>query len=571
MLPSRRLNRIFLFALSLIQLTMLLVTAWWTGPGWDEWGHLPSGLFSLQYGDFHPYRVNPPLIRLLSAIPVALLGGGMNYEIFPKGPGVRSEVFLGLAYIRQQGPDIFYWMSIARTGAIPIAIFGTFLIEKVGRRLGGPSVGLFAATLWVFSPMVIAYAATITPDVGATVFGFWATWSFYCWYQIGRGRDAVWLGISVAAALLSKSTWIVLPPLLLLMYLILCHVSPKRHAWSKRWKQIGVAALLAWLLVHAVYDFRGMLRPIGALDFISQTLSGIDNGSPTMNPRVGNRFSGTLLGWIPVPLPAEYTHGIDVQKRDFEGKMRSYLMGEWKEGGWWYYYTVAWLVKVPLAFWLIVAVGSGLMIRNCCGHRRLGRRRMIGIFVMILPGLAVFVLVSSQTGFNHHLRYVLPAFPAVFLLAAYPIRFAGSQVRKLLVALLIWFALSSVSIVPRSYAYFGEIVGGWRNGHRYLSHSNLHWGQDLLAIRHWVREHPKRRPVYLLYSPSEVDFHRLGIDVTVGTGAMSREGPGKDGWWVVSIDQLLTEPNSWFLSRSPTMRLSESTTIYHVVDGQVKN
>jgi len=189
--------------------------------------------------------------------------------------------------------------------------------------------------------------------------------------------------------------------------------------------------------------------------------------------------------------------------------------------------------------------------------------------VLLVPGILVFCFVSSQTGFNHHLRYVLPAFPAMFLLAALPMAHVGIRMRRTILVLLAWFAVSSLVLVPRSYAYFSEAVGGWRQGHRYLNASNLDWGQDLLAIRKWTRDNPDKRPVHLLYSPSQLDFRRLGIDATIAEGRVSDDGPIEDGWWIVSIDRLLTPPNSWFLEQNPTERLSVSTTIYQIRRGRV--
>jgi 4-amino-4-deoxy-L-arabinose transferase-like glycosyltransferase len=556
-----------LFLLIVIQAILLIVTAWQTGPGWDEWGHLPAGLFNLQYGDFHPYRVNPPLVRLIGAMPVVLLGGGIDFELLPKAPGFRSEGYLGMAYVHQQGPDVFHWVSVARTAAIPIALFGTFLLNKVGKHFGGSTVGISAAALWVFSPTILAYGGTITPDTAATVFGFWATWCFYCWYRIGRSRDAIWLGTSVAAALLSKATWIILPPIFLVMFVTLQVVSSSPRTLRQQFVHAAIAAIVSWVLVHAAYDFRGVLRPLGSFAFISEALSGNNNSSIGTAPKPGNRFAGTPIAWIPAPLPASYVAGIDVQKRDFElTDMRSYLMGTWGERGWWYYYAMAWLVKEPLAFWLMLAVGWFLALQ----HRgRINRTKRVGSIVMMVPGLVVFLFVSSQTGFNHHLRYVLPAFPAMFLLAALPVSKLKFRGHIVILTLLAWLAISSVAMVPRTYAYFSEAVGGWRNGHKYLNASNLDWGQDLLSIRQWARDNPDKRPIHLLYSPSQLDFRRLGIDATIAEGKVSSEGPTEDGWWVVSIDRVLNEPNDWFLRQTPTERISVSTTVYHIVDGQV--
>ncbi len=40
----------------------------------DEVGHLPSGLVQWRTGDFRPYCVNPPLPRMLAALPMLAAG-----------------------------------------------------------------------------------------------------------------------------------------------------------------------------------------------------------------------------------------------------------------------------------------------------------------------------------------------------------------------------------------------------------------------------------------------------------------------------------------------------------------
>ena len=58
-----------------------------------------------------------------------------------------------------------------------------------------------------------------------------------------------------------------------------------------------------------------------------------------------------MAGAIPVPLPADFVQGIDVQRLDFERGMPSYLRGQWAEHGWWYYYLYVMVVKMPLGTW----------------------------------------------------------------------------------------------------------------------------------------------------------------------------------------------------------------------------
>ncbi len=79
-----------------------------------------------------------------------------------------------------------------------------------------------------------------------------------------------------------------------------------------------------------------------------------------------------------------------------------YLFGEVREMGWRHYYLVALAVKVPLAFWLIMAVRSALARRIPSAGRD-----------WFLPAAAVaFVAIASLASTrNLGVRYLLPVAP----------------------------------------------------------------------------------------------------------------------------------------------------------------
>ena len=47
-------------------------------------------------------------------------------------------------------------------------------------------------------------------------------------------------------------------------------------------------------------------------------------------------------------------------------------------------------------------------------------------------------------------------------------------------------AISSLRVAPHQLAYFNELVGGPEEGYRYLSDSNLDWGQDLEGLKAYI-------------------------------------------------------------------------------------
>ncbi|GIX00298.1 MAG: glycosyl transferase [Pirellulaceae bacterium] len=554
-------SRAALMGLTSLQAICLLAVAWGTGPGWDEWGHLPSGLYQLQYGDPTPYCVNPPLTRLIGAAPVWLAGGGIDYEPLPRSPGFRPEGPLGWLYIVQHGERAFTWMSVARTAVIPIALFGTYLIWMVGTRLFDERTGRIAAALWAFSPTVLTFGASITPDATAAVFGLLAAWRFYVWLRIGTINTAWWLGIATGLAMLSKATWLILPPMMALMTIGYGVICPRRWQWSQRWKQGAGIAAVCWVVIHAAYEFQGTLVPLEKFEFVSDLLRG-DDSSASQSSSSGNRFRGTWLGRLPSPLPAAYLRGIDIQKSDFEGRMQSYFFGQWRDGGWWYYYLVGLWLKEPVALWLMVVIG---LIEWGKQRFRLGNRtRLVARGIVLTPGIALLAFVSSQTGFNHHLRYVLPFLPCFYLLIAAGVASLRGRRRYLIIALVVWYAASSLSVLPRSYAYFTEAIGGPSQGWKYLENSNLDWGQDILTVKAWVEANPDKRPIFFVYSIPIIDFHKLGIDAEHGGPATSPQGPTQPGWWVVCASPMMRPENRWFREHEPTERLSVTTSVYYI-------
>lgn len=146
------------------------------------------------------------------------------------------------------------------------------------------------------------------------------------------------------------------------------------------------------------------MEPLGNYEFASTTLRGSQGR---------NRFTGTWIESLPIPVPRNYLLGIDHQKVDFERLMRSYLCGEWRHGGWWYYYLLGLTVKVPLGVWLLLLLAAELSLM--APRYSVPWRHEV---VLLVPAVAVLTLVSSQTGFNHHLRYVLPIFPFAFIWAS---------------------------------------------------------------------------------------------------------------------------------------------------------
>lgn len=553
-------DRLAVLILALLHVVLLSWSASVYSPTFDEPAHLNAGLSHLSLGRFELYSVNPPLIRTIGAIPAALLGVAPVIEAVPKAPHTRAEFFFGSELFWRSPGLALQSLRLGRILLIPVSLLGMSVCYLWGLQAFGRWEGVAAAYFWCFSPMILGHGSLITADVASASFGVLSAYLLRSWVHSPTLPNAVRFGGAAGICLITKFTFLVFLPFCVIAYwLIAWH----RHAFRavSFWRivfQGFTAMLFGLLIVNSLYGFDGTFCRLGEIEFISDSLATQDSGEK-LYP---NRFSDQFIGKLPVPLPRLYVQGVDVQRFDFEHGVlrRSYLMGKWQMGGWWYYYIIAYAVKTPAAQLFLLAfalLGLAFSFIGAKPHKRKLRavafvmRRHRETLYLLFPVLIVFVLVSSETGFNRHLRYALPAYPFLFLLSGSAIAvLLKTKARHLLLHILFVFqTLSVLAQSPHWISYFNEPSGGSYQGSRWLGDSNTDWGQDLLYLKHWQQEHPTHRPLYCAVQ-SLVDPTSFGIDCglsgpTLNTDerAQPYDGPigPKPGWHAISVNALMGE------------------------------
>lgn len=400
--------------LLLVQAGLVAYCATRLSPSNDEPGHLVAGLSHLRFCRFELYRVNPPLVRTVAALPIYFYGAKEDWSEFEDGPGARPTFKIGSRFVDDNGPDSIWLFVMARWACIPFVIAGGLFCYLISVELWGNRLsGVIAMCAWCFDPNVIAHGSIVGPDTAAASMGLLAAYGFLRWLKRPTGSSSFFAGLGMGVALLTKTTWIILFGLWPLIGCIWWLSKAKSDSVAENHRMALSAAQLVWMLcvglfvLNAGYTFDGSFERLGEFKFVSESLGG--NSEPSMN-----RFSGTWLEDLPVPLPKQYVLGIDVQKRDFESFGRaSYLRGQWKDGGWWYYYLYGYLVKWPHGSQLLWLLGL-LTVARLCWSKEFRRRLEISfhpgtVSFLLIPPLVVIVLVSMQLEFNHNFRYVLPA------------------------------------------------------------------------------------------------------------------------------------------------------------------
>lgn len=516
-------------------LGILLYGAVWQSPVADEIPHVVSGLSHWQLADFSLYRVNPPLARMWATLPIYLFEPNQDDWLkLYQNPGDfgRTEFGAAAAFIRQEPDRYERILLIARCTSSLFSVLATVVCFCWAGELYGRAAAWLAAWLWCFSPMVLGYAAILTPDVPSAATGVLALYTYWRWIRSFHAGDAYIAGICLGVAELTKMTWIILPPLMLLMWIPRWWTAKKRTPatssnvvaadtvppLNRILLQLLLLVMMAWLMLMMGYSFQGAFQKLEDYQFKSKLLSGQPQSEQLA---IGNRFLDSGLEWLPVPLPKQYVLGFDYHKADVQpGHKQAYLRGVLRNEGWWYYYLYALGVKCTLGGLALFASATLWRVFHRCYRVRsdrppsgLSNSRSLGKseYVLWLPLLAVLFLLSYHTGLNKHSRYLLPIFPLAIIWTSQCASWTGRVTWVAVRAAVVAATLSSLLAVPHSMAYFNETVGGMRNGHLHLLNSNVDWGQSLYFLRDEAKRRGWSRIGLALRSPP-IGAENIGLD-----------------------------------------------------------
>lgn len=488
-------------------------------PTIDEVVHLPAGISYWQTGSFRLYHHNPPLVKLLAALPVLTLKPITNYSKDFWSQKTPNKFAFAHEFQRDNAGRYFELFTRARLLMPVFSLIGGLVVFGWSRRLYGPAGGLLSLALWVVCPNVLAHTRLVTTDMGATGLGALATFAFWRYLKAPSWRLATVAGLCLGLAQLTKFSQVVLYGLWPLLALV-------RFATGAEFRRLVLPVIghelwvvaLSVVIIDLGYGFEGVGIPLGRYELVCQTLTkpvppGMRRPSSTdglLNAayryRV-NRFRDTPVGFLPVPLPEHFLLGFDDQKLEAEGIPRKfhpnwttgpdgdqlvgypvYLDGTLGDESWWYYYLMTLLYKVPEGTSLLV-LGSLVVLASSRRSRAAGFDEFA---VLIVPAFVLFVM-SVFTNINLGLRYVLPIFPYLFVsagkLAPWASGFAGRGGQRVawstVGACLAMTAAATASIHPHYLAYFNAASGGPDRGASHLIDSNIDWGQDLVNLRRW--------------------------------------------------------------------------------------
>lgn len=443
-------------------------------PTVDEFVYPPEGIYYLRTGDFRFNPQNPPLIKVLSGL--LMLARGATIDLSPQwrtGLGGWEPWVFGTRFMLDNRERYHSLFVEARFITIAMGVLLGWFVFRWARALWGDLGGVVAVVAYAACPTILAHARLVTPDLPVTCFMFLSSYALWRWSDGATRRSALAFGVCVGLSFAAKFSAVLLAPILVAQ-LWATRKSLRRNAIElgrgEVLLHVALASLAAVLVLDLCFGFRGLFVRLGDLRFSSGSFRGLSRALP----------------WLRLPLPDALLLGIDAKTADAaQGEFSAgFLLGEWSRSGWRSFYLVSFLTKTPIGLLALAGIAASVWkLDEPEGERP-------AVLTLAAPTVA-FVALSTLFFYrvNYGVRYLLPLFPAMYVLCGRVAVLAlrTGWVAPTSAALLAWGALSSWSAHPSYLPYVNEALGGPELAHQSFVDSNVDWGQDLRRLADWAR------------------------------------------------------------------------------------
>jgi tetratricopeptide (TPR) repeat protein len=404
----------------------------------------------------------------------------------------------------------------ARMAAAILSLTLGLLVFLAAREMFGVAAALFALTLLVFEPNMIAHGAYVTTDMGVSCFMFASIYAFYRFVRVPFLGRLVTVGLATGLALASKHSALLLLPIGIALVLTEIVWIPSGKLAADR-RTIALRLSRAFLAVSAIavvvlwafYGFRYQARPAGLQ--LSPSLAEYVQGLKGIEPR----FYLALARWH--ILPESYLYGL-TDVRQISDWFPTYVLGKVYAHGVWFYFPAAFIIKSTGAFMGLLLLAGFAIVTG-----KLRKRR--AIFFLTIPPI-VYLLISIHTNLNIGVRHILPMYPFLcVLIGGAVVKLANIDRQWAYVAglLLAWHVVSASRAFPNYLAYSNEFWGGPADTYKYLTDSNTDWGQQLKDVKKYLDQRGIRDCWFAYFVEPSIQFSAYGIPC--------KPLPTADSWW----------------------------------------
>jgi 4-amino-4-deoxy-L-arabinose transferase-like glycosyltransferase len=457
----------------------------------------------LAAGDYRVETTHPPFMRMWAALPLLFmrdirLDTSVIDRTEPSAWLSGSTAFDFSTKFLYVDNDADRLLSAARFMIVICGILLGVLVFSWTYEWLGFMPAVWALVFYTLSPNLAAHASLVTTDIGITCFIFGTI--YFLWRTCRRLSAFNLIGLTVffALAIVTKYSGLILGPVVLALLIVAVRL---RTTITLR-AAAAIVALLAVASLVAVWGIHGFrYAPSGSASWqLHLEQAPLARTVPAI---------ASATGWIDRHhlLPNAFTEGFLIFAQSMQPPNRAFLAGAYSDEGWWYYFPVAFMIKTPISLIALAAIGVVALVRR---RRELGLKNEVFI---VLP-VVVYLIVSAINTFHVGVRHLLPIYPFILLISA-----AGAMVlvparagRLAFAGLIGFWVAVTADVYPHTLTFFNRLVGGSINGYKYLTDSNIDWGQGLKPLKKWMDQESVPHIGLAYFGTADPSYY--GIDYT---------------------------------------------------------
>lgn len=535
----------------LIGMAAAAVASSWTvlSATFDEHYHIACGMQWLDKGTYTYEMQHPPLARVAVALGPYLRG--LRSFSMPDAPAEGIAILFSAGSYRST-------LASARSGNLPFFALACLAVFLWARSWFGRTAAMWAVLLFTSLPPILGHAGLATLDMACAATVAMALYLFIRCLENPTWQRLILLDASVALAFLCKFSS--LPffgscILCTLVYFALVKrgVSLGTIQWRRLCPRVSMVAGVLFVLLWAGYRFS------------CQPMSSHSGAHPAIDRRFAQRPLLRSLAYraVETPLPlTQFVRGLRrVEAHNFKDGHESYLLGEFRLTGWWYFFPVVVGVKTPIGF--LILAGCGVFAIVYGFRSSLWQQHLTVIF----PVAIMLFCMTSRIDLG--VRHILAIYPPLAVIGGYAVsgffvlaRRTSRAILVLPIVLVAWVVADAWMVRPDYLAYFNQFAGA--HPERILAESDLDWGQDLDRLSRRLRELRVDRVSIKYFGNAPLE--KAGLPPYT---ILSADVPTTHGYAAVSVRYLTLEyakngSFAWLRGRKPLETIGKSIYLYNL-------
>ncbi len=467
----------------------------------DEAIHTASAYLGMTRGEYRFDPEHPFLFKDLTGLPFLLYKTNLPRDDQQLWEEARPLFFDSWRQSRQWATDWVYesgnnpkvMQVLMRIPGILVLVTLNWFVFWLARKWYGEKVGLWALFFTAFNATLLGHGFMTNTDVPLALTYLLSIWRLGEYGQAPTRKNAVWAGVAIAAALLTKFSAIAIIPAAGIWLLIIAF--QKRLRWYTVLVDTGIVLGIFVAFCWVLYFFKSpiFIRPndvVGAQDAVLSLYGKHINAQ-------------AIINIVPHILPSTYLKGLIMVLQGGENGRPVFLLAHTYGSGVWFYFPILVLLKTQLVALALGGISLGFAFTNLFKRQKWDTLTWLWV---ICGG--VFLALAVKSKLNLGIRHISPLMPIFsIILAVVMVRISGLYRKPYVLVLIIVAYVLPILTQRNSLLGFGNILTApSEDRYHFFVDSNLDWGQSWERIANVVKREFPNQPLYVVYSTSEMSY-----------------------------------------------------------------